>query len=205
MTGPREFCSSTACRRLRSRRVTGSSPRADCHGTRLHLRGREWTRRRCRIRPMLHSMRSRTQCNGRFIRTLQVWKEDFKRGVPQQLAFMTWSTRALLHQDMGLRTNKFNKLREFCKNMSIVALQEVHGTKEELRSQLYLRRMGMAIVASIPEHAAGGVAFVLPEMTQKQIEEELDNERIRFIPGRAQRLAIKARGNFDRSDTMLVF
>eukprot|EP00959_Pyramimonas_sp_CCMP1952_P218058 4560714-Pyramimonas_sp.AAC.1 len=99
-------------------------------------------------------MRSRTQCNGRFNRTLQVWKEDFKRGIPQQVAFMTWNTRALLHHDMGLRTNKFNKLREFCKNMSIAALQEVHGTKEELKSHMHLRRMDMAIFASIPEHAA---------------------------------------------------
>ncbi|CAK0839908.1 unnamed protein product, partial [Prorocentrum cordatum] len=63
MTEPRESCSSTAYRRLRSRRVTRSSPRAAYYGTALQSRRREWTRRRCRIRSMLHSMRSRTQCN----------------------------------------------------------------------------------------------------------------------------------------------
>eukprot|EP00959_Pyramimonas_sp_CCMP1952_P034102 714808-Pyramimonas_sp.AAC.1 len=64
----------------------------------------------------------------------------------------------------------------------------------------------MAIVASIPDHAAGGVTFILPEMTEKQMEEGLETERVRYtdiIPGRVQRLAIKARGNMDGSDTML--
>eukprot|EP00959_Pyramimonas_sp_CCMP1952_P295504 6180621-Pyramimonas_sp.AAC.1 len=89
--------------------------------------------------------------------------------------------------------------------MSIAALQELHGTKEELKAQLYLKRVDMAVLTSVPEHAAGGVAFILPEMTQQQLEEGTENERIRdsdIYPGRAQRLAIKARGNQGRSDTM---
>eukprot|EP00959_Pyramimonas_sp_CCMP1952_P235586 4923573-Pyramimonas_sp.AAC.1 len=108
---------------------------------------------------------------------------------------------------MGVRARQCDKLRECCKGMPIVALQEVHGTMEELKAQLYLRRMDVAILASTPEHAAGGVAFIIPEMTQEQVEEGVENERIRhsgITPGRAQRVAIKARGNQDRSDTMLV-
>eukprot|EP00959_Pyramimonas_sp_CCMP1952_P271282 5671409-Pyramimonas_sp.AAC.1 len=113
---------------------------------------------------------------------------------------MTWDTRSLLHHDQGLRANKCNTLREFCKGMSIVALHELHGTKEELNSQLYLRRVDMAVLASIPEHAAGGVAFIFPEMTRQQMEEGIENERIRdsdIYPGRVQGLAIKARDNQD--------
>eukprot|EP00959_Pyramimonas_sp_CCMP1952_P276716 5784294-Pyramimonas_sp.AAC.1 len=51
---------------------------------------------------------------------------------------------------------------EFCKGQSVVAPQKVHGTEEKLKAQLYLRRMGAEILASIPERAAGGVASILP-------------------------------------------
>eukprot|EP00959_Pyramimonas_sp_CCMP1952_P266976 5582223-Pyramimonas_sp.AAC.1 len=53
------------------------------------------------------------------------------------------------------------------------------------------------MVGSIPEHAAGGVAFILPCMTQQAFDDGVAQGRFRhtaLVPGRARRLALKAEG-----------
>eukprot|EP00959_Pyramimonas_sp_CCMP1952_P380057 7961632-Pyramimonas_sp.AAC.1 len=72
---------------------------------------------------------------------------------------------------------------------------------------LYDLQIKASCFSSLPAHDAGGVVTLLPQMAQAEADEAVREELIRvseLVPGRVLRVAIKARADDERPDTMLV-
>eukprot|EP00959_Pyramimonas_sp_CCMP1952_P002431 50388-Pyramimonas_sp.AAC.1 len=79
-----------------------------------------------RLRSITSSTRRR-EFSGKFSRTLNTWHEHIRERPLQEIKFVTWNTRALLHHRPDVRRKKAAKLKLFCRGAGAVALQEVHG------------------------------------------------------------------------------
>eukprot|EP00959_Pyramimonas_sp_CCMP1952_P262161 5482326-Pyramimonas_sp.AAC.1 len=129
---------------------------------------------------------------------MQPWIEDLSQydtGVP---SFITWNARALLHHLPAIRKKKCRRLAALMKPHTMIGLQEVHGTEEELRHEVYLTHRKAAVFASVPRHNAGGVALLLPGFFQQEADEAVEAGRLRhtvIVPGYVQRLQVKARAS----------
>ena len=55
---------------------------------------------------------------------------------------MTWNARALLPRNLGKRRKKLSHLEANIRNVTLVALQEVHGTEKYEQSYLDSARIG---------------------------------------------------------------
>eukprot|EP00959_Pyramimonas_sp_CCMP1952_P082455 1723105-Pyramimonas_sp.AAC.1 len=66
--------------------------------------------------------------SGRFSRTLNTWHEKIRERPLQEIKFVTWNTRALLHHKPDVRRKKAAKLKLFCRGAGVVALLEVLGS-----------------------------------------------------------------------------
>ncbi|CAK0845855.1 unnamed protein product [Prorocentrum cordatum] len=100
--------------------------------------------------------------------------------------------RAKFEEDPLKRKKKVTHMLQVLNSTSVLAMQEVHGSETELAHTLHLGHKSAAIFISIPERGTGGVATVLPGLSQ---EEAADPDRFRRtapVPGRAQRLQIKS-------------
>ena len=127
--------------------------------------------------------------SGDFNRTLAPWRGARSAGA---ISFTTWNTRALLCQDPLKRKKKVTHMLQVLNSTSVLAMQEVHGSETELAHALHLGHKPAAIFTSIPARGTGGVAIVIPGLSQA---EAADPERFRQsapVPGRVQRLQIKS-------------
>ncbi|CAK0838272.1 unnamed protein product [Prorocentrum cordatum] len=100
--------------------------------------------------------------------------------------------RAKFEEDPLKRKKKVTHMLKVLNSTSVLAMQEVHGSETELAHALHLGHKSAAIFTSIPERGTGGVAIVLPGLSQ---EEAADPDRFRRtapVPGRVQRLPIKS-------------
>ena len=76
---------------------------------------------------------------------------------------ITWNSRSLLHGEVAKRSRKLDLLRGLLRSGSLVALQEVHGSREALLVAMH--GLGVAPLRVFSSHAstrAGGVALLLP-------------------------------------------
>ena len=123
----------------------------------------------------------------------------------------TWDSRALLHSDHRKRRHKLSLVRSLMANGSVLCLQEVHGTEAELRAALFhLNTHHLLFSSPHPNHAAGGVAMVVPvhrlphDGPRGLRRRELVCQHTILAPGRAHRLYAQYVSDVEQLPHMLI-